>query len=96
MADIQLNHESVNQATEEMQQATMTMSNNLNDLLQGLQAMSATFSGNTATEWEVFRTTAQNADAAMQKDFGQGAHVLANMHQAHIDSDRKGVSLFGG
>jgi ABC-type transporter Mla subunit MlaD len=92
---IQLNHESVNQAIEEMQQATATMDQNLQDLLQGLQSMAATFSGQSATAWEQFRTVAQSADAQMQADFGQGANRLQMMHEAHIDADTNGTRIFG-
>ncbi|MFF8430649.1 WXG100 family type VII secretion target [Streptomyces sp. NPDC016566] len=94
MADIQLQHETVQQATEEMKQATKTMITNLEDLIQGLQNMRSTFSGQSAQEFNAFLKVAHQAEGVMHNDFGQGSNALEGMHECLTNADNKGATLF--
>jgi methyl-accepting chemotaxis protein len=94
MADIQLRHESVDQAVQEMIQATQQMRTNMEELLRGLQSMAHTFTGASADAWHQFQQAANAADNAMNNDFGQGHVVLAEMHNIHKNADLKGASVF--
>jgi uncharacterized protein YukE len=96
MANIQLKHEGVDQAVEAMQQATREMHNALDNLVQGMTPMAQTFTGAAATAWVEFQTAAHQADSGMQGLFGQGSVILADMHEAHIRSDRSGAAVYGG
>jgi uncharacterized protein YukE len=96
MGDIQLNHQSVDNAVASMQQSTQTMINHMDQLVQGLQSMSSTFTGAAADAWHQFQTAANQAANAMNNDFGKGSVVLADMHNIHKSADQKGASIFGG
>jgi uncharacterized protein YukE len=96
MADIMLNHETVDNAVAEMQQATATMTSNLDALVQQLQPVAATFTGAASEAWQQFQKAANRADEIMQQDFGQGQVRLQDMHDYHKQADTKGASIFGG
>jgi len=96
MADIQLNHQSVQQAVDDMVQATQQMRTNLDALLQELRPVASTFTGAAADSWQQFQVAANHADNTMNNDFGQGHVILSDMHQAHISADLRGASIFQG
>jgi uncharacterized protein YukE len=95
MADIQLRHETVDQAVQEMVQATNQMKTNMDDLVQGLQQMASTFTGAAADAWQQFQKAANDADNAMNADFGKGAYTLEEMHNIHKNADFRGAGVFG-
>lgn len=96
MANIEIANETLDQAIGDMVQATQAMTNNLHDLIQGIGPLAATFSGQAAAAWAHFQTVAQQADANMQADFGKGAQILQQMHEIHLQSDKRGAAQFGG
>lgn len=95
MADIQLRHETVDRAVDEMVQATQQMRTNMEELVQQLQSMASTFTGAAADSWHQFQNAANRADDAMNNDFGQGHVVLTEMHNIHKLADRQGAQIFG-
>jgi uncharacterized protein YukE len=96
MADIMLNHETVDNAVAEMQQATATMTSNLDALVQQLKPVADTFTGAAASAWTQFQLAANHADEVMHQDFSQGQVRLQEMHNYHKQADNKGASIFGG
>jgi hypothetical protein len=70
------------------------MTQNLEDLVAGLRPMAESFSGTAASDWQDFQNAANQADAAMNADFGGGARALGTMHQIHIDADTRGAATF--
>lgn len=95
MADLHIQNETLDQAITDMVQATQAMTNNLQDLIQGIGPMASTFTGQAATAWAQFQTVAQQADTNMQQDFGKGSQILQQMHDLHLDADKKGAARFG-
>jgi len=94
MADVTLHHPQVEQAAADMQQATMQMSNALDDLETGMSAMASTFSGQSADAWREFQAAANRAEIDMQAAFGHGAIVLTQMHETHKRADHHGANLY--
>jgi uncharacterized protein YukE len=94
MADVMLQHQTVEQAVADMQQATRMMDNALDNLVAGLSPLAATFEGQSATAWLEFQNAANHADFTMQGLFGHGAVVLSDMHDIHKLADYRGAQFF--
>jgi uncharacterized protein YukE len=95
VADISLNHEGVNQAVAEMQQATSQIENSLDDLMQQLRPLATSFTGESANAWVQFQNAVSSAEHAMSADFGKGATVLDTMHGSLTDGDKRGAAILG-
>lgn len=96
MADISLNHEGINEAVTDMQQATTRIENSLDDLMSQLRPLATSFTGEAANAWLRFQSAVSRAEQALSADFGKGATVLDAMHGSLADGDRRGAAILGG
>jgi uncharacterized protein YukE len=94
MADIQIYHESLDQATQNMQGLTRQMTQSMDDLKGILTTVAQDFTGNASDSWQEFQTTVDNANTAMNNDFGTGGNTLLEMHQFHRNADTQGAAIF--
>jgi WXG100 family type VII secretion target len=95
VANIQLNHEGVNQAVADMQQATSQIESALDDLMQQLRPLAESFTGQSASAWAQFQNAVNTAETAMSADFGKGSTVLDTMHGHLADGDKRGAAILG-
>jgi uncharacterized protein YukE len=95
VADISLNHEGINQAVADMQQATAGIERALEDLMHQLQPLAGSFTGESDHAWAAFQNTVSSAEQAMSADFGKGSSVLDVMHGHLSDGDKHGASILG-
>jgi uncharacterized protein YukE len=96
MADIQLNHETVNQAVDEMNQTAQQMESAVEDLINQLTPLSTSFQGAAAVAFNDISANRQKIYDDLTATFSNGAGVLGNMHQELIAGDRRGASMLGG
>jgi uncharacterized protein YukE len=95
MADILIHHETLDQATQDMQGLTRQMTASMEELKQLLVGVAQDFTGNASDSWQEFQTTVDNANTAMNHDFGTGGTTLLEMHQYHRNADNQGAAIFG-
>ena len=96
MANIQLNHEGVDQAVADMRQATSQIESALDDLMRQLRPLAESFTGRSAHAWADFQNQVNTAETAMSADFGRGSTVLDTMHGHLTDGDNRGAAILGG
>ena len=94
MADIQLQHEAVTAAVEEMQQAAQQMHSNLDELAQVLQANRDKFQGDAANAFIEFQQAVSRNDSAMTGEFASGAQILSDMHDTLSKADSRAAQGF--
>ena len=93
MSDIVLNHEPINQAVAEMNQAAQNMQSTFDQMMQQIRSVSDSFKGAAA---EAFQQMYQNHSALSQnlgESFGSGGATLGNMHEEINSSDNRGASI---
>ncbi|MFD0278098.1 WXG100 family type VII secretion target [Kitasatospora sp. NPDC127111] len=96
MADIELRHESIDQAVSDLQQAGSTMESNMDQLVGTLKGVidGGHFAGAAATAFqEFFRVVNQN-EADMRTDIRTAASLLGQMHATMKHADATASKAF--
>jgi WXG100 family type VII secretion target len=94
MADIQLQHESIDQAFTELLQAAHTMESNLDELVQRLTPLREEFTGKAGTAFEEFFRMVQQNESKMHEDIQQGARILDEMNHTMRYADQSAAQGF--
>ncbi|MFF7634566.1 WXG100 family type VII secretion target [Kitasatospora sp. NPDC008050] len=94
MADIQLQHESIDQAYTDLLQAAHTMESNLNELVQRLTPLREEFQGAAGTAFEEFFKVVQGNEGQMHEDIHQGAQILDQMNHTMKYADQAAAQGF--
>jgi uncharacterized protein YukE len=93
MADIQLQHESIDQAFQELIQAAQTMQSNLDDLVNTLKPL-AHQSGKYQSAFEDFFRVVHANENKMHEDIHQGAQILDQMNHTMRYADQAAAAGF--
>lgn len=94
MADLQLQHESIDQAVESLQQAGNSMKSNLDQLLQVLTPLRENFQGAAAQAFDQFFTVVHQNESQMTDDITAAAALLDQMHQTMVHADKSAANGF--
>ncbi|MGF1429407.1 hypothetical protein [Kitasatospora sp. LaBMicrA B282] len=81
MADISLNHTPIDNAKDELIQASNAMHAAMEECIQAVQACQQVLEGDLATAAGNFFTQLANADGQMTDDINQAASTLGDMHE---------------
>ncbi|MFE4451353.1 WXG100 family type VII secretion target [Streptomyces sp. NPDC056796] len=92
MADVQVKKAAAHAVIDDMVQANSTMTAALQDMLDRIRPLQASFSGNAAAAWTEFQTTVNMSVEKMNSTFGQGAQSLERMVDAQIGADHRAAS----
>ena len=96
MANIQLNHEGVDQAVSDMTQAANQMKNAVEDLINSLQPLAQSFQGAAAGVFSEISKNRMTIYNDLTTTFSAGTGALDTMHQNLTEGDRRGASILGG
>ncbi|MFD9335092.1 WXG100 family type VII secretion target [Streptomyces sp. NPDC060028] len=96
MADIDINHNALAEANEDMKAAAKQMHSNLEMLVTELSTVKDKFKGAAAAAFQDFVTTVHQLDTAMSQEFDTGADKLADMHLTIRNADKRSAALFPG
>ncbi|MGW6688104.1 WXG100 family type VII secretion target [Streptomyces sp. NPDC054961] len=96
MSDIEINHNALVEANEDMKAAAKQMHTNLAALVTDLSTVKDNFKGAAAAAFQDFVTTVQQLDTAMSTEFDSGADKLADMHMTIRNADKRSAALFPG
>ncbi|WP_333769021.1 WXG100 family type VII secretion target [Streptomyces sp. IBSBF 2435] len=96
MANVNLRHEGVSQAVEDMQRVANDMLSAVEDLMNQLQPLASSFSGMAAEVFEEISKNRQQIYHDLTANFSAGSSTLDTMHQSLNDGDRRGASILGG
>ncbi len=91
---VQLQHEALNQATEELRSAGNTMKSNLDDLVSTLKGLQDGFQGAAAEAFNNFLNVVSQNESQMSDDLNSAANTLDTMHQTMIDADNNARNHF--
>ncbi len=92
--DLQLRHESIDQAFEELVQAGKTMKNDMDTLVSTLTGIQEHFTGQAAQAFQDFLKVVSDNEGAMSDDIHQGAITLDTMHQTMKYADQAAAAGF--
>ncbi|MFE9426021.1 WXG100 family type VII secretion target [Kitasatospora sp. NPDC006697] len=93
MADIQLQHESIDNAFQELLQAAQTMQSNLDELVQQLQGL-ASQSGSYKEAFHEFFAVVHQNEGQMHEDIKKGAQILDQMNHTMRYADQSAAAGF--
>ena len=93
---MELDHQVITEANEQMKQYAHEMSNNLESLLQELLPVEQGFQGAAGAAFQDFKLTVQRLDDAMSTEFDKGADNLSEMHLTISNADKRSASMFPG
>ncbi|WP_035841685.1 WXG100 family type VII secretion target [Kitasatospora azatica] len=93
MANIQLHHESIDNAFQDLLQAAQSMQNNLDELIQTLTPLRA-HSGSYKEAFEQFFTAVQQNEGQMHQDITKGAQILDEMNHTMRYADQAAAQGF--
>jgi WXG100 family type VII secretion target len=94
MSDVLLQHGGLDQAEQDLQQASSQVIQQMDELVSGLQPLAASFSGQAADAFHAFCKTVSAAESQMQTDLTQAVQALQAMHDNHRYADTKGSQTF--
>jgi uncharacterized protein YukE len=95
MAHLMLNHEAIDTAAQEMNQAAQAMQQTFDEMMQQISALAESFQGAAA---EVFQEMSRRQGLISQElgaSFGSGATALNNMHDEINTADNNGAKILG-
>lgn len=90
---IHLNHETVNEAVNEMMTANQQMLAAMDDLVQELTPLAQTFEGETKNAWQEVQRTIDAQHQRMTEAFGNASGVLTSMHETLTTADHRGAAF---
>ncbi|MDH6143813.1 MULTISPECIES: WXG100 family type VII secretion target [Kitasatospora] len=93
MADIKLQHETIDQAFDELIQAGQKMQSNLDDLVNTLKPL-AEQSGSYKTAFDAFFKVVHDNETEMHQDIHKGAQILDQMHHTMKYADEAAAKGF--
>ncbi|WP_034087238.1 WXG100 family type VII secretion target [Streptacidiphilus albus] len=91
---VQLQHEALNQATDELRSAGNTMKSNLDDLVSTLKGLQDGFQGAAAEAFNNFLNVVSQNESQMSDDLNSAATTLETMHRTMIDADNSARNHF--
>ncbi len=91
---VQLQHEALNQATDELRSAGNTMKSNLDDLVSTLKGLQDGFQGAAAEAFNNFLSVVSQNESQMSDDINSAANTLDTMHRTMIDADNSARNNF--
>jgi WXG100 family type VII secretion target len=94
MADIQLQHETIDQAFTELIAAAHTMQSNLDDLVRQLTPLRDEFTGAAGTAFEEFFKVVHQNEGQMHEDITKGAQILDQMNHTMRYADQAAAQGF--
>ncbi|GAA1988661.1 WXG100 family type VII secretion target [Kitasatospora viridis] len=93
MADIQLQHEAIDNAFQELISAAQTMQSNLDELVQQLQTL-AQQSGSYKEAFQDFFKVVHDNETQMHDDIHKGAQILDTMNHTMRYADQAAAAGF--
>lgn len=93
MADVDLSHQPIYMAHDDLVQAGGAMRSSMEECLQTVRAASQQLSGQLQDAANQLYNTLQNANEQMTQDINDAANTLAGMHQLLSQADAKGAAV---
>ena len=84
---VSLQHETLNQATQELRAAGNTMKSNLDDLVSTLKGLQDDFQGSAAEAFTNFLNVVSQNESQMSDDINSAANTLDQMHETMTNAD---------
>ena len=94
MADILIHHDPLDEAIQQMGNATKQIDSGLKDLLAALKRYVPELQGVAANTYRQFQDDAMRLEDSMHAALGQGQAALNAMHEEHKYSDVRAAGSF--